>query len=321
MLIGRPAPPLRTEGDDATVRVGAVSLDPLTVDGAVDRVVDALDRNQGGLVVTPNVDILRLLEHPANADVIGRASMLVCDGAPLLLASRLAGVPLPGRVTGTALVHGLASAAATAGWSVAVVGGAPGVAAQAGRRLAQAYPGLEVRGAVCPPWGFEHEPETLAALVEEISTTGADLVFVGLGFPKQERLAIALRAVMPSTWFVGCGATVEFVAGTRRRAPRAVQRVGMEWAFRLAQEPRRLGRRYLADAVYLVPLLVRSAAAGAARRLSGPRARDAQADPAAGGGQVGDPDDAGDAPERATDGRASPARIASSAEPSVTLQS
>lgn len=272
MTITRLARTIRAEADGTTVRVGVLTIDPLTVDGAVGRVVDALGRGEGGLVVTPNVDILRLLEDPANAEIAGKASMFVCDGAPLLLASRLAGVPLPGRVTGTELVHGLASAAAATGLSIAVVGGAPGTAAAAGRRLAQAHPGLEVRGAVCPDWGFEHEPGTLAALVEEIAGSGADVVFVGLGFPKQERLAIALRAVMPTAWFVGCGAAVEFVAGTRRRAPRVVQLIGMEWVFRLAQEPRRLGRRYLADAVYLVPLLARCAAVGAARRLAGRRA-------------------------------------------------
>lgn len=313
MLISRPAPTTCAQDPHLTVRVGAASLDALTVDGAVGRVVDALDRSEGGLVVTPNVDILRLLEHPANADISGKASLLVCDGAPLVLAARLSGEHLPARVTGTELVHGLAAAAAGSGRSVAVVGGAPGVAAEAGRRLAQAYPGLEVRGAVCPPWGFEREPETLAALVEEVAVTDADLVFVGLGFPKQERLAMALAATMPKAWFVGCGATVEFVAGARTRAPRVVQRIGMEWAFRLAQEPRRLGRRYLADALYLGPLLVRSAAVGAVRRLSG---QSPGAAPPGGASDADDAQDAGDA-----DGRASPARSASSSAPPVTLQS
>lgn len=313
MLIGRPARSTCADNADLTVRVGAASLDPLTVDGAVDHVVDALDRSEGGLVVTPNVDILRLLERPVNADISGKASLLVCDGAPLLLAARLRGEHLPARVTGTELVHGLAAAAATSGRSVAVVGGDPGVAAEAGHRLAQEYPGLEVRGAVCPPWGFEREPETLAALVEEVTATRADLVFVGLGFPKQERLAMALATTMPKAWFVGCGATVEFVAGARKRAPRIVQRVGMEWAFRLAQEPRRLGRRYLADALYLGPLLVRSAAIGAVRRVSGLGSAGIQPDPVAGVGDAEDVDVPGE--------RASPARSASSSAPPVTLQS
>ncbi len=299
----------RVEVDEPTVRVGVVPLDPVTVDGAVNRVVRALDDGEGGLVVTPNVDILRLLEHPTNEDVLARASMFVCDGAPLLLAARLAGGRLPARVTGTEMVHGLAAAAAATGRSVAVVGGAPGVAAEAGRRLALAYPGLDVRGAVCPAWGFERDPEVLAALVEEVAATGADLVFVGLGFPKQERLSMELAGRMPKAWFVGCGATVEFVAGARRRAPGVVQLVGMEWAFRFAQEPRRLGRRYLADAVYLGPLLVRSAVAGVLRRLSEREVVDARRDPA-------EADDARDDADRA-----SPARIASSAAPSVTRQS
>ncbi len=310
MLPKRPAPAPCVQAEDPTVRVGVVPLDPLTVDEAVGRVLDALDHGEGGLVVTPNVDILRLLENPANADVMDSASMFVCDGAPVLLAARLAGARLPARVTGTEIVRGLAAAAATSGRSVAVVGGAPGVAAEAGRRLAQAYPGLEVRSAVCPAWGFERDPETLAAVVEEVVGTGADLVFVGLGFPKQERLAMALAAKMPEAWFVGCGATVEFVAGARKRAPLVVQRVGMEWAFRLAAEPRRLGGRYLADALYLGPLLVRCAATGAVRRLSASRGRGAQP------GGVSDVDGVGD-----DDGRDSPARNASSSTPSVTLQS
>lgn len=254
--------------DEVPVVVGPVTLHQLTVDGAVGHVVDALDRGDGGLVITPNVDILRLLEKPAHADLADRASLLVCDGAPVRLAARLAGTPLPGLVTGTDLVRGLAAAGARSGRSVAVVGGDPGVAGAAGRNLAQDNPGLDVRDAVCPAWGFEHEDEMLARVVDEVAATRADLVFVGLGFPKQERLAMALRAAMPGTWFVGCGATVEFLAGTRARAPRIVQRLGLEWAFRLVQEPRRLGGRYLSDAVYLAPLLARSAATGAARRAA-----------------------------------------------------
>jgi N-acetylglucosaminyldiphosphoundecaprenol N-acetyl-beta-D-mannosaminyltransferase len=122
------------------------------------------------------------------------------------------------------------------------------------------YPRLKVAGCVSPPYGFEDDRARRAAVLTDVVEAKPDLVLVGLGFPKQERLIDELRPELPGAWFLGCGASINFVIGDERRAPRWMQRSGLEWIHRLAQEPRRLGPRYLRhDLPYAASLLGRSA--------------------------------------------------------------
>ncbi|GAA2685647.1 WecB/TagA/CpsF family glycosyltransferase [Actinoplanes palleronii] len=132
-------------------------------------------------------------------------------------------------------------------------------AVRAAARLVAASPGLRIAGTISPPFGFEQDETTYAAFCAQVTAARPDLVFVGLGFPKQEYVIERLRRDLPATWFVGCGAAVNFVAGDVHRAPRWMQRTGLEWAHRLGTEPRRLARRYLRDdAPYALRLLARA---------------------------------------------------------------
>ncbi|MFC4065503.1 WecB/TagA/CpsF family glycosyltransferase [Actinoplanes subglobosus] len=132
-------------------------------------------------------------------------------------------------------------------------------AARAAARLADTFPGLRIAGTLSPEFGFEENEATYAEFCTAVVETGPDLVFVGLGFPKQELVIERLRPDLPNTWFVGCGAAVNFVAGDIERAPRWMQRTGLEWAHRLGVEPRRLAGRYLRhDAPYALRLLARA---------------------------------------------------------------
>ncbi|BCY05671.1 WecB/TagA/CpsF family glycosyltransferase [Actinoplanes sp. L3-i22] len=132
-------------------------------------------------------------------------------------------------------------------------------AVRAAVRLAAASPGLRIAGAISPPFGFEEDETSYAEVCDRVVEARPDLVFVGLGFPKQESVIERLRRDLPATWFVGCGAAVNFVAGDVHRAPRWMQRTGLEWAHRLGAEPRRLARRYLRqDAPYALRLLARA---------------------------------------------------------------
>ncbi len=132
-------------------------------------------------------------------------------------------------------------------------------AARAAARLAQACPGLRIAGTLSPDYGFEEDEATYADFCAAVVAAEPDLVFVGLGFPKQELVIERLRPELPKAWFVGCGAAVNFVAGDVERAPRWMQRTGLEWAHRLGVEPRRLAGRYLRhDAPYTLRLLARA---------------------------------------------------------------
>ncbi|SDT70740.1 WecB/TagA/CpsF family glycosyltransferase [Actinoplanes derwentensis] len=164
-------------------------------------------------------------------------------------------------VCGTPAAEGKAAPAADGRAAPAVEGGAIRVpddgAARAAARLARASPGLRIAGALSPAYGFEEDEAGYAEVCDRVIAARPDLVFVGLGFPKQEVVIERLRPELPNTWFVGCGAAVNFVAGDVARAPRWMQRTGLEWAHRLGAEPRRLAGRYLRhDAPYALRLLV-----------------------------------------------------------------
>jgi N-acetylglucosaminyldiphosphoundecaprenol N-acetyl-beta-D-mannosaminyltransferase len=210
--------------------------------------LEGVRARNGGWIVTPNLDILRqFTRSPESRELIMDASHRVADGQPIVWASRLVGSPVPERVPGSDLVLSLPEAAARAGRSVFLLGGNPGVAAAAAARLEADCPGLERVGSYCPPFGFENDPAELERIKEAVHGAKPDLVLIGLGFPKQERLIRLLRPEMPETWFVGVGISLSFLAGDQPRAAPALQRLGLEWIHRLAHEPRRLFRRYVMD--------------------------------------------------------------------------
>lgn len=241
-----------------------VAIDPVTEADAIATVLAALDRGQGGRIVTPNVDILRLARiDPTVRTHLADATLVVADGMPLVWASRLAGTRLPQRVPGADLIWSLSYHLGRVGGTIYLLGGAvgpPPAAERAAAVLTAACPGLRVAGWDCPAYGFETDPEQLAEVRARVRAAEPDLVFVGLGFPKQERVIDVLRPELPAAWFLGCGAAIDFVAGRVRRAPRWLQRAGLEWAWRLGAEPRRLAGRYLRrDAPYAVRLLAGAA--------------------------------------------------------------
>lgn len=238
-----------------------LDFDAITEPQLVAHVVAAARRGEGGRIVTPNVDIVRLARRDALARAfVTRSSLVVADGMPLVWASRIAGSPLPGRVAGADLIWSLSAAASGTGQSVYLLGGAAGVPQRAAEVLRTRYTGLAVAGTSSPPYGFDTTEATLAPVLADVVRARPDIVFVGLGFPKQERLIDRLAPLLPTAWYVGCGAAIAFAAGAVARAPAWMQRTGLEWAHRLASEPRRLCRRYLVeDGPFAVRLLCRAA--------------------------------------------------------------
>jgi len=216
----------------------------------IDHVISELAYGRGGSICTANLDILRQWRGSAEVrDLVSRDDFVVADGMPLVWASVLQGTPLPERVAGSTLVLTLTAAAAETGASIFLLGGNPGTAAAAGRTLTELNPGLRLAGTLCPPFGFEEQPEWLDRIDRLVGEAAPDIVYVGLGFLKQEQLIADLRLRLPNAWFVGCGISFSFVAGEIHRAPVAVQRLGLEWLHRLVQEPRRLYRRYLVNGI------------------------------------------------------------------------
>jgi N-acetylglucosaminyldiphosphoundecaprenol N-acetyl-beta-D-mannosaminyltransferase len=250
------------------VHLDGTGFDRITEGEVVAVVREAITAGRGGRIVTPNIDILRQAQHNQRVRAyLDDADLIVADGMPLVWASKLSGTPLPERVAGSSLIWSLSEGLGRDRRSVFVIGGNPATptaadgATRAAARLATGCPGLKIAGTLCPEYGFERNPAVYAEFCAAVHEAKPDLVFVGLGFPKQEKVITRLRADLPRTWFIGCGAAVNFVAGDIDRAPRWMQRTGLEWAHRLGSEPRRLAGRYLKrDAPYALRLLAGSAA-------------------------------------------------------------
>lgn len=246
--------------------VGGIGFDPVTERDVVSRVIAGSVSGVGGWVVTPNVDFLSKIARDCSlVSLLDDATLVVCDGSPLMWAARLAGSALPERVTGSSLIWSLSAAAARDGRSVYLLGGLPGTAERAAEQLRAAAPGLVVAGTDCPPLGFEKTADGIDRVRTAIGRARPDVVFCGLGFPKQEYLIVTLRAAMPGTWFIGCGGALAMAAGDVGRAPRWMQRIGAEWLHRLACEPRRMFRRYLVDDL---PVALRLLAGSLRQRMS-----------------------------------------------------
>lgn len=253
------------------VQLGGMPVDAVDAGEAVAAIVAGARSGKGGCVVTPNADILRQARrHPELADYLRRAELVLCDGMPLVWASRLQGTPVPCRVPMSRLVYPLAEAAAAAGLRLFLLGDTPEVTAAAGRRLTDAVPGLVIAGRHSPPFSTRHGEAELGEAAVAVERSGADVVLCAMGFPKQEQVMFDLHARLPRPWFLAVGGTLRMVAGHTPHAPAWMGRLGLEWLHRLRLEPRRLARRYLVDDLpFVAGLLLESAGT----RLSAARSR------------------------------------------------
>jgi N-acetylglucosaminyldiphosphoundecaprenol N-acetyl-beta-D-mannosaminyltransferase len=242
-----------------------MAIQAVTRDDLEKTVIGELERDAGGWLLPANLEVMRQFrsEHELRR-LLSHADVLVADGQPIVWASRIANRSLPERVAGSDLIFTLTARAAENGRSIFLLGGSVGAAEEAAQRLVGSHPGLNVAGTACPPLGFERSPNSVAALIEHVQTSAPDIVFVGLGFPKQERLIFEMRKVLPAAWFVSCGVSIDFAGGVVRRAPTWTHNIGLEWLYRLCREPRKLFRRYL---VHGPPFAARLAAWAIVTRL------------------------------------------------------
>jgi N-acetylglucosaminyldiphosphoundecaprenol N-acetyl-beta-D-mannosaminyltransferase len=228
-------------------------IDQLTETETIETVVEAVRAGRGGCLFTPNLHHMQAVARGTDGAVYDRSSKLpggrlvVADGMPLIWASRLRGTPLPERVAGSNLIWSLTGAAARKGVSIFLLGGNPGAAEACAERMRAEYPDVRIAGCMAPSHGFEQDACALEEIVGTLRAAAPEIVYLALGFPKQEELALQLAPQLPTTWFVGVGISFSFVAGEVQRAPRWMQAAGLEWVHRLVQEPRRLFRRYVVD--------------------------------------------------------------------------
>jgi N-acetylglucosaminyldiphosphoundecaprenol N-acetyl-beta-D-mannosaminyltransferase len=226
----------------------------------LDALFQALSRQQGGWLITANLDFLRRYYKDQRMQALyAQADLRVADGMPLVWAAYLQGTPVPERIAGSSLIRPLARRAADEGRRVYFLGGDTGTAEAASELLAREFPALQVAGFSSPWLPTEPDDAAVEPTRQVLTEARPDIVLVALGSPKQEWLISKLRGSLPACWFIGVGMSFSFTTGHMARAPAWMQRTGLEWVHRLASEPRRLGKRYLwHDAPFGIELLGRS---------------------------------------------------------------
>jgi N-acetylglucosaminyldiphosphoundecaprenol N-acetyl-beta-D-mannosaminyltransferase len=220
--------------------------------------------------------VMRANDDAPHMRALRGADMVLADGTPLVWVARLRGERDLARVPGPDLLAAVCERSEDEGWSHYFYGGAEGVAGKLAERLARHYPGLNIAGTWCPPFRAQ-TPDELEADIDRINASGADIVWIGLGCPKQEIWMLENHPRLQGRVLIGVGAAFDFHAGRIERAPKWMRDRGLEWLHRLASEPRRLWRRYLVLAPRFVVLSLaetigvvgRRAFAGLALRLRG----------------------------------------------------
>ena len=237
-----------------------VPIDDLTMQEAVatvaELVADGRRHSRTHQIATVNVDFLvNALADEAVRRLLQNADMCLADGAPIVWGARAGRMSVRERIAGADLLPALAEQASSRGWRIHLFGSSAGTAERAAELLNARYPDAAITGDSGP---MIHDVTRVDEdLVTSLAAPGADILCVALGNPKQERFIEAYRRRLRTPVMIGVGGTLDFIVGGRRRAPVWVQRAGLEWLVRAAQEPGRLGKRYAHDAVVYFPHLVR----------------------------------------------------------------
>jgi N-acetylglucosaminyldiphosphoundecaprenol N-acetyl-beta-D-mannosaminyltransferase len=244
------------------VAIDGLLFDDVTLAEATARLVAMAQlRDRPRFACTGNLDHLAL----ASTDVAFRAAyhaadLVVADGAPIVWLARLAGTPLRERVAGSDLFWTLGEASGTTGVTLFLLGGVEGAADEARRALEHRYPGCKVVGTYCPPFATFSDDNEQERIRTRVQAVRPDILLVAFGAPKQEKWIVANKDRVGVPMAIGVGGSFEMASGKLRRAPQWVQHAGMEWAFRFAQQPRRLFERYVQrDMPHLAKVAARTA--------------------------------------------------------------
>ncbi|HOW28560.1 MAG TPA: WecB/TagA/CpsF family glycosyltransferase [Elusimicrobiota bacterium] len=215
------------------------AVDAIPFDRVVARIEESILLKRSDQIITANsLMLLEAEKDPELADVFRRAELVVPDSAGILWAGRWQGNPLPEQIPGIDLMLRLCDDAARKGWSVYLLGAAPGVAAETARELARRYPGLRIAGNRS---GYFSDDD-LPGVLKDISSSGAQLLFVGLDVPRQEKWIRRHLTQLNVNAAMGVGGSFDVISGRLRRAPVWMRRMGLEWMFRFLQQPWRIVR-------------------------------------------------------------------------------
>lgn len=230
-------------------------IDNLTMQEVLQSIDQLVQEDKCAYVVTPNVDhIVQLETDKQLQDAYANASLILTDGKPLLWMAKFYGTPIKEKISGSDLFPLLCGMAARKGYKMFFLGAAEGVAAKAAENLKKRNPCLQVVGTYSPPYGFEKDAAEMERIEGMVKAAQPQILIVGLGCPKQEKFIWNNRERLDVPVSLGLGASFDFEAGNIKRAPKWMQKCGLEWLFRITQDPKRMFKRHIIDDLKIVKL-------------------------------------------------------------------
>lgn len=230
-------------------------IDNVTESEAIDHIESCIKNKKIGHVITPNVDqIVRIEKDPYFKEICDNAELLLVDGHPLMWIAKWYKTPFKEKICGSDLVPHLCDVASKKGYKIFLLGAAEGVAQKAASNLECLFPGINVVGVYSPPYGFEHNKDEINRINVMLKDSKADLLFVGMGVPKQDVFIYENKEKYQIPMSFSIGATIDFIAGVQKRAPRWMSNAGFEWLYRLLCDPKRMFKRYILDDVSIFKL-------------------------------------------------------------------
>ncbi len=231
-------------------------IDNLTMNEVIQAVDQLIQNKKKSYVVTPNLDHIVILEKDNEfAEVYQNADLIVADGKPLIWISRLLKKPIKEKISGSDLFPKICELSAKKGYTIFIMGAADGVAGKAAENIKKKYPGVRFVGTYSPPIGFEKNINELSVMKKMVLEAKPDILAVSLGSPKGEKFIYHHLEEYNVPLSISIGATIDFEAGTVKRAPKWMSEAGLEWLFRITQDPKRLAKRYWKDAKSIVPII------------------------------------------------------------------
>ena len=223
-------------------------VDNVTEAEAIMHIEKCIKTRKIGHIITPNVDqVVRMEKDPYFKEICNNAELLLVDGHPLMWIAKWYGMPIKEKICGSDLVPHLCELASKKGYRVFLLGAAEGVASKAARNLEAKYQGIQVVGTYSPPYGFEKDTKEIEKINTILRESNADMLFVGMGVPKQDRFIYENMNKYQIPMSFSIGATIDFIAGEQKRAPRWMSDHGLEWVYRLFSDPKRMFKRYIID--------------------------------------------------------------------------
>ena len=246
------------------LRILEVDIDAVTMAEAIAVFESIIATRRPSLVFPVNVDVcVRIQRDPELRAAFRAADLVLVDGTPMMWAARFLGRPLPARVSGSDFVPLFCQVAAERGYRIFLLGGGPGIAEGARRWLEARNPTLRIVATYAPPAGFEKNDGENNRIIGMVKEASPDVLLTAFGASKQEKWLARFRDDLAVPVSMAVGSTFDYLAGRLKRAPMWMQRAGLEWTFRLAQEPRRLWRRYLLEDPPFVYYVLRQRLRGA----------------------------------------------------------